>query len=143
MSIPGFDSIEERQARRWYRRRFNVALVGFAALVWWIPPWILLPNHRDILTFAFTSLLGAVLLPVGLWKAHLVGEDVRHARVSEDTFELTREVRIYGRTLYRWRSSRRRLDCEKAMAPWGPSQGDRAVIRYLPRSGLPLRVTPA
>ena len=81
--------------------------------------------------------------PRCLWKAYLVSGDLRDARVSEDTFELMREVRIYGQPPYRWRSTRRRLDCQTAMAPWGLSQGDRAVIRYLPRSGLPLSVTPA
>jgi hypothetical protein len=140
--------IDRGRARAHYRRRFSAVLVGVVGLVWWIPPWLLSRHPLPwvlalwLLGGAISAACGVIVIVIGFRHARALALDYHEQLASEGRFTLVGVYHTRGPTLFRWQSGQRRIQCRRDDVPWQPSLGEAARIRYLPRSGAVLEVSP-
>jgi len=139
-----FTEEDSKIAQHEFGRRYYPAAVGVTGVLlalvlgaFWRPAVL------SLLIVVPIGLLSVGLLFVGLRRAHMIALDYGSRRVSEGSFRFRAKVVQLGNATYRWASPARRLDARSSAVTWEPVKDEEAVIRYLPHSGVVLKVTRA
>lgn len=146
--LSDFNADDLARCRRIYRGRLIPSALGVGTLLfaaWWVFQLIETHGSHDAATVSLAAIdaaiaviLGVLLLVLGLRQARRLAHDVRDARVAVEPFRFV----CAGRSVSTWQSPTRRLRCQSSLVRWQPRRGERALLRYLPRSGVVLSATP-